>query len=215
MKHLDITLPIRPEKQAEMAKYMKNKFPFCGVPAQERRLLSKELMKESKFLSADEVVDLIADYYDKNEREYQYIAIELAVANVKKLTIREVKTLSKHVTEKAWWDSVDAWRKFFALWMQQNMTYFDEVFHLFYHSEDFWMRRVAINIQLMFREKTQTDYLEKSILKDLKTEEFFIQKAIGWSLRQYSKTNPEWVSQFISKHDLSTLAVREGSKYLS
>lgn len=56
--------------------------------------------------------------------------------------------------------------------------------------------------------------LEKAILADLKTDEFFIQKAIGWSLRQYSKTNPEWVANFIKTHDLSKLAVREGSKYL-
>ncbi|RSU15286.1 6-O-methylguanine DNA methyltransferase [Vagococcus elongatus] len=198
-----------------MAKYMKNKFPFCGVQSQERKSLSKALMKESRLLSVAEVVSLITDYYDRKEREYQYIAIDLAIANVRKMTMTEVKKLSGLVSEKTWWDSVDAWRKFFALWVEQNMDCFDEVFHLFYHSQDFWMRRVAINLQLMFRENTKTDYLEKSILKDLKTEEFFIQKAIGWSLRQYSKTNPEWVRQFISAHDLSNLAVREGSKYLS
>lgn len=89
------------------------------------------------------------------------------------------------------------------------------IFELFYGAENFWNRRVALNLQLMLKEKTNQDLLKKAIIYDRTTEEFFIQKAIGWSLRQYSKTNPQWVAELMKELVLSPLAQREGSKYLA
>ena len=76
------------------------------------------------------------------------------------------------------------------------------------------MRRLSIILQLSEKENTDEEMLTKSILHDLETDEFFIQKAIGWSLRQYSKTNPDWVEAFISEVELSPLAKREGLKQI-
>ena len=76
------------------------------------------------------------------------------------------------------------------------------------------MRRIAITLQLLEKETLDKELLTKAIEYDINTEEFFIQKAIGWSLRNYSKYNPEWVKTFIAAHELSKLAVKEGSKYL-
>ncbi len=78
-----------------------------------------------------------------------------------------------------------------------------------------WERRTSINLQLMEKENTDIAMLTKSILLDQTTDEFFIQKAIGWSLRQYGKTNPEWVFAFLSGHQLSSLAVKEATKHLA
>ena len=82
--------------------------------------------------------------------------------------------------------------------------------------QDFWLRRIAIDHQLMRKEKTDTDLLEKVILNNLGQSEFFINKSIGWSLRNYSKVNPDWVGAFIDRYQeqLSPLSIREGSKYL-
>ena len=82
--------------------------------------------------------------------------------------------------------------------------------------QDFWMRRLAIEHQLGFKEKTNTDILSLFILRNTGSQEFFINKAIGWALRGYSKYNKVWVKDFISNHydELSTLSIREGSKYL-
>ena len=68
----------------------------------------------------------------------------------------------------------------------------------------------------MRKEKTDTDLLEKVILNNLGQSELFINKAIGWSLRNYSKVNPDWVEAFIDRYreQLSPLSIREGSKYL-
>jgi hypothetical protein len=82
--------------------------------------------------------------------------------------------------------------------------------------EDFWVRRVAIDHQLGRKEKTNTDLLEKILTNNFGSKEFFINKAIGWALRDYSKTNPDWVRYFIGKYKnkMDKLSIREGSKYI-
>lgn len=82
--------------------------------------------------------------------------------------------------------------------------------------KNIWLRRVSIDHQLLRKEKNDTELLEKIIVNNFGSNEFFINKAIGWALRDYSKTNKEWVSNFIKKYNnnLSSLSIREGSKYL-
>lgn len=211
---IEVVFPRNQEQAVQMAAYMKNHFDFAGVQATERKQLCKALLKESKKMSYEDLFDLIIFYYEKKEREYHYLGIDLAIQNVKKMTLEEVLRFKPFVIKNVWWDSVDTWRKFFGLWCETHFEEMPVVFDAFYGEENFWYRRVALNLQLMFKNKTNTELLEKAILYDKNTEEFFIQKAIGWSLRQYSKTNPEWVQQFIEANKLSQLAVREGSKYL-
>jgi 3-methyladenine DNA glycosylase AlkD len=90
----------------------------------------------------------------------------------------------------------------------------EKVFELFFKHSNFWMRRISIILQLTEKEKTDKTMLTKAILFDLETDEFFIQKAIGWSLRQYSKVNPKWVKSFVIEHNLSALAEREALKQI-
>lgn len=210
----DIVFTKNEERAEQMAAYMKNLFPFAGIPAPERALLEKELLKASKKLSFEELFSLVDFYYNKPEREYQYVAIDLATANVKGFSFEEVLRFKSFVIKKAWWDSVDAWRKFFGLWGFYHSAEMPQLFEAFFGEKNFWHRRIAINLQLLYKEKTNTALLKKAIIYDKTTEEFFIQKAIGWSLRQYSKTDPMWVKLVIETTNLSPLAVREGSKYL-
>ena len=82
--------------------------------------------------------------------------------------------------------------------------------------EDFWVRRVAIDHQLCRKERTNTALLEQIIVNNLGSGEFFINKAIGWSLRDYSKTNPAWVRDFLNRYGerMERLSVREAGKYV-
>ena len=82
--------------------------------------------------------------------------------------------------------------------------------------EDFWVRRIAIDHQLCRKERTNTELLEKILVNNFGSSEFFINKAIGWSLRDYSKTNPDWVRNFVETHKdkMAKLSIREASKYL-
>lgn len=83
-------------------------------------------------------------------------------------------------------------------------------------NDNIWLRRVAIDFQLKYKKKTDTELLEKIIVCNLNSNEFFINKAIGWSLREYSKINAEWVQSFIERNSdgLSSLSRKEASKYL-
>lgn len=82
--------------------------------------------------------------------------------------------------------------------------------------EDFWVRRIAIDHQLCRKDKTNKELLEKILVNNFGSSEFFINKAIGWSLRDYSKTNPQWVRNFVEVHKakMNKLSVKEASKYL-
>lgn len=209
-----LIFPKQPELAEPMARYMKNLFSFCGVKKPQRALLERPFLKESLTLPLPELIQEIFRNYHKDEREYQYYAIDLAQKNIQRFTLADLAELLPLLAEKSWWDSIDAWRKVFATWVLAHPTELKQVYAFFYQHENFWYRRVAINLQLLFKEQTDPALLAQAILADLTTEEFFIQKAIGWALRDYSKVNPDWVKNFMQQHSLSKLALREGSKYI-
>lgn len=209
-----LIFPQQPELAEPMARYMKNLFPFCGVKKPQRALLERPFLKESLTLPLPELIQEIFRNYYKDEREYQYYAIDLAQKNIQRFSLADLAELLPLLAEKSWWDSIDAWRKVFATWVLAHPTELKQVYAFFYQHENFWYRRIAINLQLLFKEQTDPALLAQAILADLTTEEFFIQKAIGWALRDYSKVNPDWVKNFMQQHSLSKLALREGSKYI-
>ena len=201
--------------QAAMAKYMLNQFPFAGLKTPERKLQSRPLLLASRGWSVPTVIQTINDLYTRDEREYQYLAIDLARTHVRQYELADLVALGPLVMRKSWWDSVDAWRPLFGDYVRLYPQTLADVFGIFAEHDNFWMRRVAITLQLASKDATDTALLTRAIEYDIDTDEFFIQKAVGWALRQYSKTDSAWVRQFMTDHSqLSTLAVREGSKYL-
>lgn len=150
----------------------------------------------------------------KPEREFQYLAIDY-MDKVKKLfTPDDMKKIEKLLITKSWWDSVDAINKTVGYIAMKYPEVKEDVLLKWIESENIWLNRVSIIFQLKYKEKTDTEFLSKAILHNSQTEEFFINKAIGWALRQYSKTNREWVKNFIQQNPLQPLSVKEGSKYL-
>ncbi|MFC6181840.1 DNA alkylation repair protein [Lactiplantibacillus daowaiensis] len=206
-------LPTHTENQAAMAAYMRNQFDFLGVKAPERQLLTRPIKAQSRQLTSAELSDWLAFYYAQPAREYHYVAIELALANVKRLTPAQYQWCQDQVTVQAWWDSVDSWRKVLATYIFQHDALTD-LGPAYLSAMAMWQRRLGITLQLSRKTLTDTVYLTAAIEMNQADPEFFIQKAIGWALRDYSKTAPEWVTDFLSQHDLSPLAVREASKYL-
>ncbi|MGM0123060.1 hypothetical protein IGI37_000426 [Enterococcus sp. AZ194] len=209
-----LIFPRNPEQAVPMEKYMKNHFPFAGVPKPEQRDLEKAYLKASLTWSLPELLQTIQENYQKVEREYQYYAIDLASKNVKRLSLEFMEALLLLLGEKSWWDSIDAWRKVYSEWVKLNPSELSTVYDWFYGHENFWYRRIALNLQLKYKEQTNLDLLKKAILYDKYTDEFFIQKAIGWALREYTKTDATWVIEFLAEEILSPLAVREASKHL-
>lgn len=202
------------EKAQKMSVYMLNQFEFLGIQAPERREICKPFfteMKKEKTINWDFVFQCWENPY----REMQYVATDYLAMMKKYLSADDMPNLEKLITQKYWWDSVDNFYKYYTEISSKNID-IEKVMLQYSISDNLWLRRVAICHQLLRKEKINTQLLETIILNNLGTKEFFINKAIGWVLRDYSKTNPVWVKNFIEKHreKLSKLSIREAQKYL-
>lgn len=202
------------ERARQMSAYMRNLFPFLGIQTPKRRELSREFLKEARKKQAVDW-EFVKLCWAKEEREYQYLALDYLKRMEKWLTARDTVKLKELALDKSWWDTVDVIDKLIGN-IALNHPKINEKLLEWSVADNIWLRRIAINHQRGRKEKTDTQLLEKVIVNNLGQTEFFIQKAIGWALREYSKTDPEWVRRFIKKHEgkMAPLSIREASKYL-
>lgn len=202
-----------PDDAVAMKAYMKNKFEFLGVKTPARRKLAKTFFKQQN----DSVIDwnFINEAWNNPYREFQYAALDYLESRKKLLTPSDLPRLKKLAQTKSWWDTID----FLDRLVGSIIARFPETKEIILSwscDKDFWLRRLAIDHQLLRKEETDTELLEKILVNNLGQTEFFINKAIGWALRDYSKTNPDWVRDFIERNRaaMAALSIREGSKYL-
>lgn len=153
--------------------------------------------------------------WEMPEREFQYLIIDYMTALRHCLHKKDMDNIRTLIITKSWWDTVDTFAVSITGVLCLNYLELIESHILKWaESDSTWLVRTAILFQLKYKEKTDTELLRLIITKNSNTKEFFINKAIGWSLREYSKTNREWVKKFIENNALHSLSVREGSKYL-
>ena len=203
------------EEQAQkMSKYMLNKFEYIGIKTPERRKIFKNFFKEYK---NEEKIDweFVNKCWENKYREFQYVAADYLKNMKDKLTIDDIPKLKRLILKKSWWDTIDNLDMTIgALALKDSNV--NKILLEWSLDENIWLRRIAIDHQLLRKEKTNTELLEKILKNNLGQAEFFINKAIGWALRDYSKTNPEWVKNFIeeNKEKMAKLSIKEASKYL-
>ena len=203
------------EEQAQkMSKYMLNKFEYIGIKTPERREIFKNFFKEYK---NEEKIDweFVNKCWENKYREFQYIAADYLKNMKDKLTIDDIPEFKRLILKKSWWDTIDNLDMTIgALALKDSNV--NKILLEWSLDENIWLRRIAIDHQLLRKEKTDTELLEKILKNNLGQAEFFINKAIGWALRDYSKTNPNWVKNFIEKNreKMAKLSIREASKYL-
>jgi 3-methyladenine DNA glycosylase AlkD len=203
------------ENSVPMQKYMKNHFPFLGIKTPRRRELMKEFYQQSSILKQDFQEDFVAKLWELEEREYQYAALDYMERSLKKLGKSHLPFCEKLITTKSWWDSVDVLApKPVGTIAAKFPEVIPKTIDGWAESGHLWLTRAAILFQLKYKEKTDETLLYRYILQNNDSGEFFIEKAIGWILREYSKTNHDSVKSFIKSHDLPKLSVREGSKYI-
>lgn len=203
------------EKEADlvkaplMSKYLRNQFAFYGIQSQARKACYKEELKILKKAPLDwELVDLA---WSDEHREFQYFACDYLRA--KGIELSDLAKIKKLIVAKSWWDTIDSLIK--PIGMLSTQIDLSNEMLAWSKDDNFWVRRAAIEHQLTLKDQTKPDLLSQIIINNLGSQEFFINKAIGWALRDYSKINPDWVSQFIETHpELSPLSKREASKYL-
>jgi 3-methyladenine DNA glycosylase AlkD len=204
-----------PEKAGHMKAYMKNRYPFFGIQAGERKAVQKKFQREIRALSKGERFQLVRDLWGRDEREYQQLAVDIHSDRYRELTIEDLPHLEELITQKSWWDTVDLIAsRLVAQILKDNPKEQQKYCNRWLNSQNMWLQRTAILFQLKYKSDTDFNLLSDVIVELKESNEFFIQKAIGWSLREYSKTNQEIVSKFIKQNTLKPLSVREGSKYL-
>ena len=202
-----------PDDAVAMKAYMKNKFEFLGVKTPARRKLAKAFFKQQ----TDSVIDwdFINESWSNPYRELQYAVLDYLESRKKLLIPSDLSHLKKLAQTKSWWDTIDFLDRLVGS-IIARFPETKEIILAWSRDEDIWLRRLAIDHQLLRKEETDTELLEKILVNNLGQTEFFINKAIGWALRDYSKTNPDWVREFIERHqiEMAGLSIREGSKYL-
>jgi 3-methyladenine DNA glycosylase AlkD len=207
-------LPLYDANRAKgMMAYMKNHFHFLGIQKPIRAASQKEWLIQSKVWDIALVHDIVKNLWNRDEREYQYVAMDLLMQNRKKWNDDTARLFEYMVVEKSWWDTVDliASRMFGLFWKNNHEQHIPTIMK-YATSNNIWLNRVAIIHQLSYKQQTNATLLTDVILLTREKKEFFIQKAIGWSLRQYSYTNPIFVMNFVEKYTLSNLATREALK---
>lgn len=201
-------------KAIAMSKYMRDRFKYYGIQTPQRKALYKDLLKKEK---ACGVIDwkLLNKCYADEHREFQYFVMDYLLSMQMFLTYDDIPRINGFIKEKQWWDTIDGLDRIIG-GISLTDKRVSALMLEWSKDDDFWVRRIAIDHQLSFKEKTDTALLGKILINNFGSKEFFINKAIGWSLREYSKTDPAWVRDFISKHEdkMDKLSIREASKYL-
>lgn len=199
-----------------MAAYMKYKFSFHGIKKPLRAVIQKKFFKDYPVTSEAELITLLELLWDKSEREYQYVACDLAYTYKKLWTPTIFAHFEKFIRTKSWWDTVDTLASKMVGTLINRYPELQNAMDSWIDDDNLWIRRTALIHQLRYKEKTDKERLFRYCLKTMDEQEFFIRKALGWSLRQYAKTNPEAVKDFITEHkeQLSPLSYKEAAKHL-
>lgn len=200
-----------------MKAYMKNNFPFWGIKTTLRRSLVAPYVSTFKNMTPAEQQQIVAELWQKPEREFHQAALDFVSKIVKKTNLDWLPFWEDKLMKNAWWDSVDyiapsligpllidkkeLQEKYAWQWMESGYL---------------WKQRAALIFQIKYRTKTNQNLLFDLVLSCADSKEFFLRKGAGWALREYGKSAPLEVSTFVHAHEatLSTLTVREALKNL-
>ncbi|CAM3864506.1 DNA alkylation repair protein [Flavobacterium branchiophilum] len=200
-----------PEQALSMEAYMKDNFKFIGIKTELRRSLQKTVFEKYQTELINNFRQIITTLFEKESREFHYCAIEIGMKYFKKnYQESDISTIAYLLTTHSWWDSVDVVAKYL---LGGYLQHFPEkkflVIENFSNSHKMWLNRSAIIFQLSYKDKTDFELLKSECEKHKTSKEFFIQKAIGWALREYSRYNPNGVLNYVADTNLKPLSKRE------
>lgn len=202
------------ENAVAMSKYMRNMFDFYGIPTPKRKEVYNSFIKNEKKSKRIDW-DFLDKCYEDNHREFQYLVYDYLLSMKQYVSYDDIVKIKKYIVNKSWWDTVDFLCKVIGDIELRDLRVKDLMLE-WSNDDNIWIKRAAIEHQLSLKDKTDYELLEKIIVNCFGTNEFFINKAIGWALREYSKTDPNGVKNFINKYknQMSDLSIKEASKYI-
>lgn len=204
-----------PDMALPMKKYMRNQFDFLGIKTPEMTRLHKQFIKQHGWPDSSQLESLTKTLWQWPEREYQYLALRLVDHFIAELTPDHLSLLEWLILNKSWWDTVDSIAihpvgNLFSRFPSEREPYLSK----WRSHQNIWLRRTTLLFQLTYKNETDEALLFSLIEENLGSKEFFINKAIGWALREYSKTAPAAVEQYVNETDLASLSRREALKWM-
>lgn len=201
------------ERAEAMAAYMKHNFTYYGIKSPIRKAITSDFFKSFKYLEMSEIEKGVREMWSKNEREWHYAALDFLVLHKKKWNEKSIQLFEYLLLRHSWWDSVDPLAAhmvggYFKKYPENRLSILDK----WMNSGNMWLQRVCLIYQLGYKKETDVEYLREAILQLNQSKAFFIQKAIGWALRQYAKVDPEFVLRFVDVNELKPLSKREAIK---
>jgi 3-methyladenine DNA glycosylase AlkD len=204
-----------PEAAAPMRAYMGDAFPFLGLASPRRRELAKRVVAGLPRPTEADLRGIALACWELPEREYQYFAVELLVAHPSACGPGFLPTAELLITTRAWWDTVDALASRVVGTIVARHPAAVATMERWLVDGDLWLARTAILHQLHYQRETDAQRLFRYCTLQAEHPDFFVRKAIGWALRQYAKTDPDAVRDFVRRTEqLSPLSVREALKNL-
>jgi 3-methyladenine DNA glycosylase AlkD len=209
IKHAD------PENAIPMSRYMKNRFDFFGINSPLRKDIFSRHKQKYGLIPEGEEKEIVTWCWEAPQREYQYFAMDFLARKKNKADKKIIGLYEYMITHKSWWDTVDLIASHLVgAYFKRFPESIPEITGRWMNSGNMWLQRTCLLFQLKYKEDTDTKLLSSFIGKLAFSEEFFIRKAIGWALREYSKTNPDFVIGFVRDNKTSGLSEREALKWL-
>ncbi len=204
-----------PDQAAPMRRYMRDQFDYLGIKGPEMAALLKEHYRLHGLPPLADLDAILRDLWALPQREYQYAASGLLEKFESQLPSEFIGTIEYLLVTDSWWDTVDTIATgtvgvHFRRYPKVRRAYLAR----WRKSDNSWLRRAAILFQLGYKQDTDFALLCDIIRENLGSREFFINKAIGWALRQYTRTDPEAVLEFVAQTPLDPLSAREAVKWL-
>jgi 3-methyladenine DNA glycosylase AlkD len=211
-----------PANAEPMRSYMRNKVEFLGIKSPERRIVLADIIHRYHLPLQHDLPFVVRILWALPYREYQYTAIDILEKCLRSKSyafddrVEQIISdiLTECITTKSWWDSVDGLADCAGAYFQRYPLRTAATTEQWMQSGNVWLQRVAIIFQLKYKTATDESLLYSYIQRVAHSQEFFLQKAIGWALRQYARTNPDSVRSFVQRQSLSPLSVREAMKHL-
>lgn len=204
-----------PETAEQQMRYTRNQFSFYGLKAPEWMALVKPLYADHGIYAGDRLREFVRACFESEYREIHYAGLQMFEKRIRKLPPGDIDFLEECICTRSWWDTVDWVNKFAGIHLRRYPDLQTPTAKKWIASENIWLQRVAIIHQLTYKDETDFDLMCEMILRRSDSKEFFVQKAAGWALRQYSKTDAGAVTRFVDAHpELPALTKREGLKWL-
>ncbi|GHF58239.1 DNA alkylation repair protein [Streptomyces griseosporeus] len=205
-----------PGRAATMRAYMKDVAPFLGIPTTDRRTLSRAVLAGTPRPDEADCTAIALRCWLLPEREYHYFAVDYLRRHTGRCSSAFLPVVRHLLTTVPWWDTVDL----LAVHVVGPLVAADRpltaVMDAWIADDDPWLVRTALLHQLRYKERTDADRLFAYCLRRSGHPGFFVRKAIGWALREYAKTDPRAVRDFVARERgrFAPLTVREALKHL-